>query len=121
MKNYEIYQHAEALVKVFNNLSQPLPVKVNFYLQKNRAKLVELAQEIDQARLNIAASFGTLDEKTQQYVIPSENLQAANDEVNDLFNLDQDVKIYKVSLDSFKDDFVLTIEQMEAIMFMIEG
>jgi hypothetical protein len=37
-----------------------------------------------------------------------------------LFNLEQDVAIAKISVDSLSDDLTLTTAQMEAIMFMID-
>ena len=120
LTNYEIYSYAKALTTAFEDLAQPLPVKVNFFIQKNRATLLDLAQEIEKARLDIAAAFGQLNQETQQYIIPSERLQEANEELNDLFNLEQEVQIYTFPITSFKDDFVLTMEQMDAIMFMIE-
>jgi hypothetical protein len=41
-------------------------------------------------------------------------------ELNDLFNLEQDVNIYMINVDSLSDDYDMTTAQMEAIMFMIE-
>ena len=41
-------------------------------------------------------------------------------ELNDLFNLEQDVQIYTVKIDQFDDDLTITTAQMEALMFMIE-
>lgn len=120
LTNFEIYSYAKALATAFENVAQPLPVKVNFFIQKNRATLINLAQEIEKARLDIAATFGELDQETKQYIIPSEKLSDANEELNDLFSLEQEVQIYTFPITSFKDDFVLTMEQMDAIMFMIE-
>lgn len=120
LTNFEIYSYAKALATAFENVAQPLPVKVNFFIQKNRATLINLAQEIEKARLDIATTFGELDQETKQYIIPSEKLSDANEELNDLFSLEQEVQIYTFPITSFKDDFVLTMEQMDAIMFMIE-
>lgn len=43
MTNSEIYNIATILSKAFEDEKQVLPVKVNFYMQKNRATLVALA------------------------------------------------------------------------------
>jgi hypothetical protein len=40
-------------------------------------------------------------------------------ELEDLFNLEQEVNIYTVSIDHFGDDLSLTTGQMEALLFMI--
>ena len=53
------------------------------------------------------------------YDIPQENISLASVKLRDLFNLTQDVNIYKVSLDAF-GDVDLTAGQMQALLFMIE-
>jgi hypothetical protein len=39
--------------------------------------------------------------------------------LDELLQLEQEVQIYKVNIDSFPDDIILTTGQMEALMFMI--
>ena len=65
-----------------------LPVKVGFYIQKNMKKMTELAQEQVQK------------------------------ELNDLFDLTQDVKTNMLELDWF-DDIDLNANQIAAISYMI--
>lgn len=120
MTNNEIYSHANQLIEAFQDGSQKLPVKVNFYLQKNKATLLNLAQDIEKARVEIAENHGTLDTESNQYIIPAENMEAAAKELEDLFSLEQDVQIYTVNIDSLSDDLAMTTAQMEAIMFMID-
>ena len=120
MTNNEIYGAANLLMEHFQDNSLKLPVKVNFYLQKNKKLLIELAQDIERNRMDIANQYGTLDEQTGQYQVEQDKIEEASNELNELFNLEQDVKIYKVSIEDFKDEFVLTTGQMDALMFMIE-
>lgn len=120
MKNSEIYNYAQALTEAFRDNNQRLPVKINFYLQKNKRVLLDLSQDIEHSRMDIAQNYGTLTEDGTAYNIPDENISAANTEIQDLFNIEQEVPIYKVSIDSFSDDLTLTTAQMEAIMFMID-
>lgn len=120
MTNNEIYTHATALAEAFQDGSQKLPIKVNFYLQKNKAALLALAQDIEKSRIEIAETYGTLNTETSQYVIPSEKMADAAKELEDLFNLEQEVQIYKINIDSLSDDLAMTTAQMEAIMFMID-
>lgn len=120
MTNNEIYGAANLLMEHFQDNSLKLPVKVNFYLQKNKKLLIELAQDIEKNRMDIANQYGTLDEQTGQYQVEQDKIEKASNELNELFNLEQDVKIYKVSIEDFKDEFVLTTGQMDALMFMIE-
>jgi hypothetical protein len=64
MTNSEIYNIATILGKAFEDDQQVLPVKVNYYMQKNRATLVALAQEIEKARVDTLQKYGTLNEET---------------------------------------------------------
>jgi hypothetical protein len=47
MYNSEIYMYANNIIDNFGDTTQKLPIKVNFYLQKNKEILVKLAQEIE--------------------------------------------------------------------------
>ena len=120
LTNNEIYNRASELIKVFEDGSLKLPVKVNFYLQKNKNTLISLAQDIEQARIDIIKSHGVLDETTMNYVVPTENIEAATKDLEELFNIEQEVPVSKVNIDSLSDDCILTTAQMEAIMFMID-
>ena len=121
MTNNEIYTTANQLVAAFNDDTQRLPIKINFYLQKNKKTLVALAQDIEAARMEIAKSYGTLSEAQDQYIIPPENMEKAQKELNDLFDLEQEVPIGKISIDKIDEDLVLSAGQMDALMFMIDG
>lgn len=120
LTNNEIYSHANKLMEVFQDKNQKLPIKINFYLQKNKNTLASLAQEIEKTRIEIAQSYGELNETTQQYEVPPAKIPEASKELNDLFNLEQDVNIYMIDINSLSDDYDMTTAQMEAIMFMIE-
>lgn len=120
LTNNEIYIYASNLAQAFDDKDQKLPIKISFYLQKNKNTLVQLAQDIEQSRMSIAQSHGNFDEENQQYVIPPEKMEVVAKELNDLFTLEQEVQIYTVNIDSFSDDLTITTAQMEAIMFMIE-
>lgn len=120
MTNFEIYNTAKAMSDAFQDGTQYLPVKVNFFIQKNKATLMTLAQDIDNSRIAIVQNYGTMDENANQFVVPEDKIEAANAELMDLFNIEQEVDIRKVSIDSFPDDINLTTAQMEALMFMID-
>lgn len=120
MTNSEIYNIATVLGKAFEDEKQVLPVKVNFYMQKNRSTLVALAQEIEKARVAILEKHGTLNEETNQFEFANDVAQTVVQELNDLLSLEQDVNIYTVNIDNFGDELILTTGQMEALMFMID-
>lgn len=119
LTNNQIYNYTDSFIKNFSQKDIKFPVKVNFYLLKNQNALLSLAQEIEQERVNIAQEYGILNEETQQYEVPSEKIQEAKKKLDDLFNLTQEVKIYKVKLEDF-GNIELTPDQMEALLFMIE-
>ena len=118
LTNNEIYNHANALIEYFSNNEIKFPIKVNFYLQKNQTELVNLAQEIEKQRVEIIKEYGIINEETQKLEIPPEKTAEATERINELFDLTQDVKIYKVDIDAF-GDIALTTNQMQALLFMI--
>lgn len=120
LTNNQIYTYANILAQEFNNNTQILPIKVSFYLVKNKNLLMELAQEIERSRNILLNKYGEPSEDRTQYFISQENAEIAKKELNDLFELTQEVDIYKISLKAFNETDMLTIQQMEAIMFMIE-
>ena len=120
MKNLNIYTITQNLLESFQDSNQYLPIKLNFYIQKNKKTLLELAQGIDESRMAIVQHYGTLDEKTGKYIVPIENVAAANKEIEDLLSIEQDVNILKVKFEDIPENISLPTGQMEAIMFMIE-
>lgn len=116
LNNQKIYKYATDLVAF--NIEGKLPVRINFFLQKNIQKIIALGQEIDSAKLEIGEQYGSLND-SGGYSIPPENLASANQELNDLMNLEQEVDIHIFKLDDF-DGIELTTQQLSAIMFMIE-
>lgn len=120
LTNNQIYNYAIELQKNFQDNSQKLPVKINFYLQKNKNILLELAQDIERSRTEIIQSYSVINEETKQSIIPSDKIEEASKEIEDLFSLEQEVQIYTVQIEAFPEDMIFTTGQMEAIMFMID-
>lgn len=120
LTNNEIYSYAIALNEAFASGEQKLPVKINFYLQKNKKILTSLGQDIEESRMGIVRSFGELTENGESYMIPAEKVSEAQKEIAELLALEQEVEIYKVNIDNLPEDLSLTTAQMEAIMFMVE-
>ena len=119
LTNYEIYNITMAYKEVFQDFNQYLPVKVNFYLQKNINALAAAAQEIEQARLEVAKQYGVLAEDGSGYSIPEDCIPQANQELNDLFSIEQEFEIKTFSIEDF-GSVELTPAQMQVIMFMID-
>lgn len=119
LTNNQIYTYATELSAAFQDSTQEFPIKVNFYLQKNKETLIALAQDIEKARMNLLSRYGNLDQETNRFTIDPDKIDVASKELEDLFNLQQEVNIYKVNIDAFGDNLVLTTGQMEALLFMI--
>lgn len=117
LTNLEIYTTAQALMENITT-DMNLPVKVGFYIQKNMKKMTELAQEIEKSRMEIFDKYGEKDEENNQYKFNKSVQEQVQKELNDLFDLTQDVKTNMLELDWF-DDIDLNANQIAAISYMI--
>lgn len=118
--NNEIYNLATRLNEMFQDANQRLPIKLNFFLQKNKKILLEFAQEIEENRMEILRTYGEIDEETGNLHVPEDKVAAANKEIIDLLSLEQEVAIKTVKFEDIPEDISLTTGQMEAIIFMID-
>ena len=119
INNCTIFQHVQNLSNFFEKENLYIPVKANFYIQKNIKTLLQAEKEIEQARLKIGQHYGELNEKQTEYIISAEKINEANKELNDLLLMEQDLDIKTFSLEAL-GDINLTSQQMQALMFMIE-
>ena len=119
LRNGEIFSVAIILKEFCENPELVLPIKANFYLQKNKNALLELAQEIESARNEIFAKYGTLNEQGTGYNFEEAVIADANAELEDLLMLSQEVSLYMINIDDFKD-IKLNNQEMGALMLMIE-
>lgn len=118
MTNLEIYAYADSLMNAFKE-DVKLPVKVNFYLQKNMTRMTEAGKEIEKARMDIIQRYGTPTEDGQNIEVPADMVETVNKELEDLFALEQEIKVNEIALDAF-DGIDLTSAQVAAISFMIK-
>lgn len=119
LTNVQIYNYVGAYNQAFANFNSYLPAKANFILQKNIAILSAATEEIEKSRMAIAQHYGQLNEEGNRYDISQENVEAANKELQELFEIEQDLNIKPLSVEAF-GDVEFTPIQMQAIMFMIE-
>lgn len=117
LTNNQIYTYAQSL-RAFS-IDIKLPVRINFFLQKNIQTIMTAAEEIEKARFNIGAQYGTPNEEGTGYNISGENMVIVNQELADLFGLEQELNIHIFKLEEF-DNIELTYQELSAIMFMIE-
>lgn len=119
MKNEEIYNIALNLMDSVANENLTLPIKVNFYLQKNITTMLAIAEDLEKSRNELLTRYGKFDEESGTYKFEDDKLEIANKEFTDLFNLTQEVPIYEISLDDF-GDVQLDAKQIKAISYMIK-
>lgn len=119
LTNKDIYSIAVQLsTEHIAQLNLCLPVKVNFYLQKNVTTIMSIAEDLENHRNEILEKYGTKQEDGN-YSFTDENLEIANKELIDLFDLEQEVPIYEIDLDAF-EDVKLESNQVQAIAYMIK-
>lgn len=119
MTNNEIYNHANNLLSAFEDLADlSLPVKVHFYFQKNMDIVIKMAQDIEKSRTDILNKYGTLDEETQNYKFDNDVVEKVNQDIIDLFSLEQEVKIHVIPME-WIEDMELTAKQVNAFSFML--
>lgn len=120
MSNNKIYNLANALGELFSSdemVNKKLPVRINFYIMKNRTEIIRLGQELEQERVNIIHKYGE-EQEDGSWAVLQENMDDAQNELRQLFNIEQPVRIYKVNIEDF-GDVELTPKEMDTLMFMI--
>ena len=110
MKNSTIYAIALGFSNYFNGVIN-LPVKVGFYLIKNKNYFIELGKQIEEMKQEIYSKH--LDSNGDILI------NEANKELVELSELEQEVSFYEVSLKDF-ENINLTVEQIDTIEFMIK-
>ena len=120
MTNNEIYKLALDLTNAkFEESNIYIPAAVNFAIQKNKSALMDIAEVIEKGRMDIIQHYGELNEEGS-FVVPKDKLDEANNELKDLLEIEQEIKLYYCDIEAL-NNVQLTYSQMEAIMFMIEN
>ena len=119
LTNEEIYQIALGLNNNFSNNETYFPALVSFAIQKNKALLLSLAEEVDSGRNNIIKHYGK-EQENGSYLILEENIELANKELNDLLKISQEVKLFVFDIEAL-NDIKLTNQEMQALLFMIDA
>lgn len=118
MTNGEIYDIAVQFMKLFENNDTYMPAAVAFGIQKNKATLRTVAEDIENGRLEIIRHYGTIKEDGS-FTVAEELVEVANKELADLLAIEQEVKLYLCKIEELGDT-KFTSAQMEAFMIMIE-
>ena len=119
LTNEQIYNLTNTYSQVFADFKSYIPAKVNFAIQKNMQVLAAAAQGIEETRMEVAKHYGVMNEDGSGYSIPEDARPRVQQELNDLFSIEQELEIKTFSIDAL-GDVEFTPAQMQVIMFMIE-
>lgn len=119
LTNEKIYNITNTYTQVFADFKSYIPAKVNFAIQKNMQVLAAAAQGIEETRMEVAKYYGVMNEDGSGYSIPEDARPQVQQELNDLFSIEQELEIKTFSIDAL-GDVEFTPAQMQVIMFMIE-
>lgn len=117
LTNKTIYATVQAFDAHFQNLEQYLPVRVTYAILKNYNVLQNQANIIEETRNTIIKRYG--EESENGYIVKEENIVKANEELNTILQLEQDVPIIMIKMSDLQG-FNFTLQQMQALLYMIE-
>jgi hypothetical protein len=119
--NYEIYQTANTLMQIFDNLDIYIPAKANFFIQKNREIIINAAKEIDTTRMGIIQHYGELIPDAQEYHVSQENAEIVVKELQELFSIEQELNIKTFKLPILAVVFTLFELFGTMVLYVIEN
>ncbi len=121
LTNNQIYSYAKAL-EDFNINNIEIPIRINFYIQKNILTIIEEGISIEKSRNFIIKKYGKEDSnKPGTYIFGDDVQELVNQELKDLADIEQNLKIYKIKLSELVNANIdINTKDLNAIMFMIE-
>ena len=119
MTNAEIFGFWNIFKETFENDTQYLPARVSFYFYKNLSNLNNALEIIEQARRNILLTYGNFDSANNTYHFDEDKKNIANQELQELLQIEQEVEIILMALSWF-DNLNFTSKQMQILGIMIE-
>ena len=115
----EIYDIAVKLLNNFTDINNTyLTAAAAFSIQKNKQNFLILANDIEASRMGILQKYNA-NTGTEEIQIAPESIEAANKELIDLLNIQEEVKIYTFSIEELEGT-KFTPLQMDSILFMIK-
>lgn len=103
-----------------------LSVSMNFFIQKNIEEVHSKAVEIEKSRDFIIKKYGEQvqeenenGEESSKYIIPQKYIEVAQQELDALLDIKQDIKISQIKLSELST-YDIDTKTLKAILFMIE-
>ena len=118
--NKQIWKYSNLLNEAFSEGKNAIfPIKLAYIIEFNKSVLYQKYELIERSRMAVGKKYGVLDENNEGYKISSENLEKAEKELEQLFEIEQMVDIMKIPLKDL-ENCDISLKQMEALLFMIE-
>lgn len=121
LTNGQIYSYALNL-QSFNENNYSIPVRINFYIQKNAERIIEEGLSVEKNRSFIINKYGVEEEENPGLFHIDESLvDKAQKELDELHSIEQNIPIHKIKLSELIDSGVdLDTQDLNKILFMIE-
>lgn len=122
MSNRNIYDIGLKLSHFFNSdalKTKYLPAKINFLIQKNKQEIIKVCEQLEKVREDVIEKYGIIDKSNSTFTLPDEVKETVNNELDELLELTQKINISMVKISDL-EGLEFTLEQMDALMFMIE-
>lgn len=117
--NAFIIAFAEAVFEIVNDKELKFPAKVNYTIQKNFKTLYSIYQELEAERIKVCEEYSTSKENNIYIFEDKDKRIKAEQEINDLMSMEQDINILKFDIDAL-GNMELTTRQMDILMYMIK-
>lgn len=121
LTNSQIYSYAQNFQN-FNETNISLPIRINFYIQKNISNITNEAISIEKSRNFIIKKYGKEDPKNPgTFIFDDDKIDIAQKELDELGSIEQNIKIYKIKLSELVNaNLDINTDNLQAIMFMID-
>lgn len=116
MSNREIYNIGMKLNDFFSSdmtKEKYLPAKINFLIQKNKLEFFKTCVQLEKVREDVIKKYGPIQDLSEA------ELNSVNNELDELLDLTQKINIAMIKLSDL-EGLEFTLEQMDALIFMIE-
>lgn len=117
MKNGDILVLYETLKRISEDKEIKLNVVAGYILAKNKEKLRQEAALIYKMRQDIIMEHGEL--KGSTIIVPKEYIDEVNQQINDLMEIDTEIELTKVPIETL-EDCKLTIGEIESLSSIIQ-
>lgn len=117
MKNGDVLAAYETLQRISSDPNLKFNVALGYMLAKNKEILRQEAVIIYNMRREIIMEHGKIDEN--EITVPSEYIDEINQKIDDLMNIESDVKIKLIPIDLL-DKYELNMEDIEGLKELIQ-